>query len=257
MKLIEGQVAVVTGAASGIGLGMATLFASRGLKLALADIDEDRLNAVSDELAQGGAEVLARATNVADAADMQHFRDAVLERFGRVDILCNNAGIVSPFRPLWENPLPDWERVIGVNLWGIIHGIRLFVPGMVAAGRGHVVNTASMAGLIVVPWNGLYNAAKTATVSLSETLRADLEAAGSAIGVTVLCPGLVKTAINSDPTIAALIPPDAVFLEPADVARQVVSAIERDQLYLATHHGSDELVRTRQEQVLSQVRRVP
>jgi short-subunit dehydrogenase len=128
---------------------------------------------------------------------------------------------------------------------------------MVAAGRGHIVNTSSMAGLIVVPSNGVYNAAKHAVVSMSETLQADLEAAGIDIGVTVLCPGLVETGINSDPAIAALIPSGAVFLKPADVARQVVTAIERNQLYLATHSGSDELVRAQQDKVLQQIGQVP
>lgn len=257
MMISAGQVAVITGAASGIGLAMATRFGQLGLKLALADIDGNRLADVAQALQQGGAEVLARRTDVADPADMAGFSADVMARWGGVDILCNNAGIVSPFRPLWENPLQDWDRVLGVNLIGVIHGIRQFVPAMVAAGHGHIVNTASMAGLMVVPSNGIYNAAKKAVVAISETLSADLDAAGHDIGVTVLCPGLVETAINSDPAIAALLPDDAVFLKPADVARQVVVAIERRQLYLATHPGSDAMVGAYQQQVLQQVRQVP
>lgn len=252
MKVEAGQVVVITGGASGIGLGLATRFAELGLRLVLADLDEDRLAAVIAGFEQSGVVVVGQRTNVADAADMERLRDLALARFGGVDILCNNAGVVSPFRPLWENSLSDWQRVVDVNLWGVIHGIRLFVPTMVAAGRGHVVNTSSMAGLIVVPSNGIYNATKHAVVSLSETLRADLDVGGHDIGVTVLCPGLVETSINSDPAISALIPEGAVFLKPADVARQVMVAIERNQLYLATNSGSDALIRMRQERVLQE-----
>lgn len=252
MKIAAGQVALITGGASGIGLGMATRFADLGLKLVLADRDEGRLAAAAAKFERDGVEVLAVPTDVADPSDMERLRDRVTDRFGTVDILCNNAGVVSPFRPLWANPLEDWQRVVDVNMWGVIHGIRLFVPAMVEAGRGHVVNTASMAGLGVIPSNGIYNATKHAVVSLSETLRADLDGSGHAIGVTVLCPGLVETDINSDPEIAALIPEGAVFLKPADVARQVVAAIERNQLYLATNAGSDELIRIRQDRVMQE-----
>ncbi|MDO7833424.1 SDR family NAD(P)-dependent oxidoreductase [Sphingobium sp. HBC34] len=249
MKISTGQVAVVTGAASGIGRGLATRFAELGLRLVLADLDEDRLADAAADCARDGVDVVAQRTNVADAGEVERLRDVALARFGQVDILCNNAGIVSPFRPMWDNPLVDWQRVIDVNLWGVIHGIRSFVPAMVAAGRGHVVNTASMAGLIVVPSNGIYNATKHAVVSLSETLEADLKAAGHDVGVTVLCPGLVDTAMNGDPSMAVPVPSGALFLKPADVARQLVSAIERNQLYLATNPGSDMLIRARQERV--------
>lgn len=252
MKIEAGQVALVTGGASGIGLGMATRFAELGLKLVLADRDEDRLASAAAKFEREGVTVLAVPTDVSDPSDMERLRDLVCERLGTVDILCNNAGVVSPFRPLWTNPLEDWQRVVDVNMWGVIHGIRMFVPAMVAAGRGHVVNTASMAGLGVIPSNGIYNATKHAVVSLSETLRADLDGGGHDIGVTVLCPGLVETDINSDPAIAALIPEGSVFLKPDDVARQVVAAIERNQLYLATNAGSDALIRMRQERVMQE-----
>lgn len=255
MKMEQGQVALVTGAASGIGLGLATRFAELGLNLLLADIDERGLEAAATSLEPHGVKVLTRRTDVADAADMESLRDLAEDSFGGVDILCNNAGIVTPFRPMWENPLADWERVLAVNLWGVIHGIRLFVPGMVARGRGHVVNTASMAGLIVVPSNGIYNATKHAVVSLSETLRADLEAAGHPIGVTVLCPGMVHSNINNDPAMKASKPPmasSAVFLEPSEVARQVVAAVEGNQLYLATNPGSRTFIDMRIERVLKE-----
>ncbi|MCK9542590.1 MAG: SDR family NAD(P)-dependent oxidoreductase [Novosphingobium sp.] len=253
MKIETGQVAVVTGAGSGIGRGLAIRFGELGLRLVLADVDEAGLRHTEELLEGSGVEVVAHRTDVSDAAAMEGLRDLVLARFGGVDILCNNAGIVSAFRPMWENPLNDWQRVLGANLWGVIHGIRLFVPEMVARGCGHVVNTASMAGLIVVPSNGVYNATKHAVVSLSETLRADLEAAGHSIGVTVVCPGMVSTNINKTPDLQATRPPlpaDVVYLEPSEIARQVAIAIERNQLYLATNPGSHERIEARVDRVL-------
>ena len=258
MKIERGQVALVTGAASGIGLGLATRFAEMGLNLILADLDEAGLAAAASALAGHGVAVATRCTDVGDAAEMEALRDLAEQRFGGVDLLCNNAGIVTPFRPLWENPPGDWERVLAVNLWGVIHGIRLFVPGMVARGRGHVVNTASMAGLVVVPSNGIYNATKHAVVSLSETLAADLAAAGQPVGVTVVCPGMVHSNINNAPEVKASKPPIAagtVYLEPAEIARQVVVAVEANHLYLATNPGSHAAIQRRVERILSDTAR--
>jgi NADP-dependent 3-hydroxy acid dehydrogenase YdfG len=256
MQVASGQVAVITGAASGIGLAMARAFAARGLKLVLADIDRAGIDGAVTELGGAGAEVIGETVDVSRAEDMERLRDRALARFGRVDIVCNNAGIAATFRPIWEVAAADWERMVGINLWGVIHGVRLFVPLMVGQGAGHVVNTASMAGVMVVPSNGPYNATKHAVVSISETLRADLERAGHAgVGVTVICPGLVATNINKAVEGAEKkpVPAGAVVLEADDVARQVIAAIEADQLYVATNPGSLPPIRARVERLLSEV----
>lgn len=257
MKVLPGQVAVVTGAASGIGLAFATHFAELGLKVVLVDINGDRLAQVTENLSRSGGDVVARRTDVSDLADLQGLCAEVYDRFGGVDILCNNAGIFTAFRQFWEYSHDEWQRVLAVNLWGVINGLRLFVPRMMAAGKGYIVNTSSMAGLVLVPSNAVYNAAKKAVISLSETLKADLEAAGSPLGVTVISPGWVESGLSLDPAMEGQIPEGMVLMKAADVAKQLVVAIERDQLYLVTHQDSDEMVADYQARVLDGVRQVP
>ncbi|HAM01902.1 MAG TPA: hypothetical protein DCQ30_06690, partial [Acidimicrobiaceae bacterium] len=187
MEELRGKVAVVTGAASGIGLAVSRKAAAEGMRLVVADIEEGPLKAAADELSAAGAEVLAVPTDVSERSSVQTLCDAALERFGTVHLLHNNAG-VGAGGPLWEVPEADWRWVLGVNLWGVIHGIGVFVPHMVARGEGHVVNTASLAGLASPPFMGPYNAAKHAVVTISETLAKDLRTMGSPVGVSVLCP---------------------------------------------------------------------
>lgn len=189
--MTAGKVAVVTGAASGIGLALAERFAGSGLRVVLADVDEPGVVAAAQRVGSMGVETLAVPTDVSDEAAVQALAAATLERFGSVHVVCNNAGVVSMADP-WFGPLSSWQWVLGVNLWGIIHGVRAFLPTLVAQGEGHIVNTASIAGL----YPGLaptYDSGKHAVVALTEDLYTTLKQMGLPIGVSVLCPGWVRT----------------------------------------------------------------
>jgi NAD(P)-dependent dehydrogenase (short-subunit alcohol dehydrogenase family) len=199
VKNFEGTVAVVTGAGSGLGLGIALTLAKRGASVVLADISIDRASEAAGQISHAtGAEVLAFQTDVADQQQVDDLSLAALERFGAVDILCNNAGTATVGYS-WEVPLSDWELVFGVNFMGAVHGIRSFVPHMLAGGRpGHIVNTSSMAGLLAVPMKAPYTASKHAVVGLSKTLRGELQSLSAPIGVSVVCPGPIATNIIDD-----------------------------------------------------------
>ncbi|MBW2270495.1 MAG: SDR family NAD(P)-dependent oxidoreductase [Deltaproteobacteria bacterium] len=194
MQDLAGKVAVITGGASGIGHAMASRFAKDGMKLVLADVEAGPLAAAAEAFEADGVEVLAQQLDVSDAAKMDALAERVLERFGAVHVLCNNAGVGSG-GPMWELTTEDWEFCMRPNLWGVIHGVRVFVKQMVAQNEGHIVNTASMAGLISVPGMGPYNVTKHGVVTLSETLYHELQGLGSKVGVSVLCPGHVSTRI--------------------------------------------------------------
>ena len=192
----EGQVAVVTGAASGLGRGIAERFGAAGCRLVLADVEEPALAAATAELAGAGVEATAIATDVSDAASMDALAETVLERHGHVDLLFNNAG-VGIQKPTAEMTTRDWDWVLGVNLWGVIHGLRVFLPHMLARDAGRIINTASSAGHVVVPLLAAYNASKHAVVAISETVRVELAQQGSAVSIAAFCPGMVRTRITS------------------------------------------------------------
>jgi NAD(P)-dependent dehydrogenase (short-subunit alcohol dehydrogenase family) len=198
MKELGGRVAVITGAGSGFGREFARVGARAGMKLALADVQRDALDAIVAELRGAGADVIGEIVDVADDARVARFADRTYEAFGAVHLLMNNAG-VGGGGYLWENSGNDWNWVLGVNLMGVVHGIRHFVPRMLEANRdgvpGHIVNTASMAGWLAAPLMGVYNVSKHAVVALTETLYHDLRLAQSTIGVTALCPAFVPTGI--------------------------------------------------------------
>jgi NAD(P)-dependent dehydrogenase (short-subunit alcohol dehydrogenase family) len=194
MQDLAGKVAVVTGGASGIGHAMAARFASEGMKLVLVDVEAGALADATQAFEADGVEVLAQQLDVSDAAEMDALAENTLERFGAVHVLCNNAGVGSG-GPMWELTTEDWEFAIRPNLWGVIHGVRVFTKHMIAQDEGHIVNTASMAGLVSVPGMGPYNVTKHAVVTLSETLHHELSGLGSKVGVSVLCPGHVNTRI--------------------------------------------------------------
>jgi NAD(P)-dependent dehydrogenase (short-subunit alcohol dehydrogenase family) len=193
VELKPGQVAVVTGASSGIGLALAERLAQSGLRVVLADVDEPGLAAAADQISRHGVETLTVPTDVSDEGAVQALAAATLERFGATHVLCNNAGVATRADP-WLGPLSAWRWVLGVNLWGVIHGVRAFLPTLIAQGEGHIVNTASMAGLS--PGFGpSYDASKHAVVAITEDLYGMLALLGLPIGVSVLCPGWVRTNI--------------------------------------------------------------
>ena len=191
MELTKGQVAVVTGGGSGIGLALANRFAAAGLHLVLADVEEDALAAATSEIEAHGVDVLTVRTDVSKEAEVQALAAATLERFGAVHVVCNNAGVAGRADP-WFGPLSSWEWVMGVNFWGVVHGCRTFLPHLV--GGGHIVNTASIAGLYP-GFAPAYDASKHAVVAISESLYNTVVAAGLPVGVSVLCPGWVRTQI--------------------------------------------------------------
>ncbi|MEJ2076720.1 MAG: SDR family NAD(P)-dependent oxidoreductase [Acidobacteriota bacterium] len=195
MKEFRGKVAVVTGAASGIGRALALRCAAENMQVVVADIEESALGRVETELKDSGANTLAVLTDVSNAEDVETLARKTLERFGAVHLLCNNAGIGAG-STAWESTLKDWEWTLGVNLWGVIHGLRAFVPAMLEQdSESHIVNTASVAGLISFHLNAPYQVSKHAVVGLSEKLHYDLEARAAKVKVSVLCPGWVRTRI--------------------------------------------------------------
>jgi NAD(P)-dependent dehydrogenase (short-subunit alcohol dehydrogenase family) len=193
MELAPGQVAVVTGAASGIGLALAERLARSGLNIVLADVDETGLSAAAQRIADLGVETLVVPTDVSDESAVLALRDAAVDRFSAVHVVCNNAGVASTADP-WLGPLSSWTWVLGVNLWGVVHGVRAFLPVLAAQESAHFVNTASMAG-IMPGFSPAYDASKHAVVAISEDLYRTLKQVGLPVGVSVLCPGWVRTSI--------------------------------------------------------------
>ncbi len=256
MHEFTGRVAVVTGAASGIGLGLARRFAEEGMKVVLADVEQPRLDEAAGEMEREGHRVLGVVTDVSSRASVDALADAAYERFGAVHVLCNNAGVGNHAPgPLWETTANDWTWVVGVNLMGVVHGVQAFVPRMIAAGdEGHIVNTSSVLGLSTGAQAGIYSVTKHAVTRFTEGLYYDLRTAKAPIGVSVLCPGLIATRIV---TAERNRPEDlrngAVdeqasrlremfqqhFLEngmaPATVAEIVVDAIRNGEFYVFTH----------------------
>lgn len=197
MKAFAGKVAVITGAGSGFGREFARTGAALGMKLALADVQADALAATVAELEGQGAQVFGETVDVSKAEDVERLAARTLDTFGGAHVLFNNAG-VAVGGLAWESSVRDWEWVLGVNVWGVIHGMRVFTPIMLAqGGEAHIVNTASVAGLVNPQMMAAYNVSKHAVVSLSETLHHDLKLVGSSIGVSVLCPAFVPTGINA------------------------------------------------------------
>jgi len=269
MKDLDGRVAVVTGGASGIGRGMAEAFAACGMKLVLADIEDEALDATVAALADDGADVIGVRCDVADAASVTAARDETLSHFGAVHVLCNNAGVGTGGDPIWEAPIEDWNWVMGVNLTGVLHGIRSFVPVMIEQGApGHVVNTASIAGLVHA--RGIYGISKHAVVALSETLFNELREAGHDIGVSVLCPGFVRTRIaeseRNRPEAPRQAPGERAAelemmrqlmaamiergLDPADVGRLVADSIREARFYVLPHPHWSTMVEHRMRTIL-------
>jgi NAD(P)-dependent dehydrogenase (short-subunit alcohol dehydrogenase family) len=270
MKDLKGKVAVVTGAASGLGRSMALAFASEGMDVALADVDQTNLSSVADEAQAKGVRAITLKVDVSQAEQVEAFRDHALARLGAIHVVCNNAG-VSPLGAVWENTPADWQWILGVNLWGVIHGVRAFTPYLIAQNDGHIVNTASVSGLISPPGSGAYNATKHAVVALSESLHHDLRERNSAVGVSVLCPAYVPTGIvdseRSRPEELRNPPHEQspemlarkAMLRKAvtsgkvsadQVAEAVVAAVKEQRFYILTHPRIKGAIQARMEDIL-------
>ena len=254
MKDLGGKVAVITGGGSGIGRAMAERFAAEGMHIVLADIDEVRLRTVEAELGERGTQVLPVLCDTTSADSMQEVARRTLERFGGAHVLCNNAGVAGVGDP-WNGPMSVWEWVVDINLYGVVHGIRAFLPIMLDQGEGHIVNTASMAGLLAMPGLAPYNATKSAVVAISEGLYVEMVAKGQPVRVSVLCPGFVRTNLVSDPKWLDRLgsqpadttdPIGAAMLEmlrggvdtgidPGEVAERVLDAVVNDHFWILTH----------------------
>ncbi len=255
MKDFAGKVAVITGAGSGFGREFARIGAGLGMKLALADIQPEALAATAAELRGQGAQVLAETVDVSRGADLERLARRTLDAFGAVHLLFNNAGVAAGGL-LWEHTAKDWEWLLGVNLWGVIHGVRTFVPIMLAQGdECHVVNTASVAGLVSPQLMGVYNVGKHGVVALSETLYQDLRVTGARIGVSLLCPAFVPTGIaqsqrNRPDELRDATAPTASMIASQKASEQAVSsgrisaaavaqttfdAIRDNRFYVITH----------------------
>jgi NAD(P)-dependent dehydrogenase (short-subunit alcohol dehydrogenase family) len=268
MQALEGKVAVVTGAASGIGLGMTEAFASRGMKVVMADVEDEALAREAERLTRANFEVEPVRVDVTSLESVTRLADAAEARFGPVHVLCNNAGVagVGGGQPIWAQTQNDWDWVMGVNFWGVVNGLRAFTPRMIAHGEpGHIVNTSSILGLTTGSGT-IYNVSKHAVTRLTEGLYHDLQAADAKIGVTVLCPGMIATNIITsarnrpdeltdesdvpdaarEQAIAAM---DARFkadgLAPREVGEKVAQAILEGQFYVLTHADNMAAVKRR------------
>ncbi|GAC1606083.1 MAG: SDR family NAD(P)-dependent oxidoreductase [Myxococcales bacterium] len=273
MNELSGKVAVITGAGSGFGLELARAAVREGMKLVLADVQDDAPAAAVAELRAAGAEAIGERVDVANPGDVQRLADRTLETYGAVHLLFNNAGVAGGGGYLWESSLKDWQWLLGVNLMGVVHGIRAFVPRMLAQDCPcHVVNTASAAGLVSAPLMGVYNASKHAVVTVSETLYHDLRLAGAKVSVSVLCPAFVPTGISRSERNrpADLVDDQALTasqraarqraekavssgkLSAADVARMTFEAVRADRFYVLTHPKLLRTVELRQQDILKQ-----
>lgn len=271
MTSIEGKVAVVTGAASGIGFAMAKRFATEGANVVLADIEEGALESAATDLRSTGTEALAVRTDVSKLADVQALAAKTVDHFGKVHIVCNNAGVATAGL-LAESTIRDWEWVVGVNLWGVIYGVNTFLPILLEQGEEcHIVNTASVAGLITGPGMGIYCTTKHAVVALSEALRHEMQLLGTKVGVSVLCPAWVNTKIvesgrnrpahleNERPELS----PIAEMMRehtrqvvnggvsPDIIAEHVADAIRQDAFYILTHPELTPAIELRMNAILN------
>ena len=271
MNALENKVAVVTGAASGIGLAMAKRFAAEGMKVVLADIEDAALQHAAEALRSAGADVVAVRTDVSKLADVQALAAKTIDRFGKAHVVCNNAGVVTSGL-ITDSTAKDWEWVVGVNLWGVIYGVQTFLPILLEQGEEcHIVNTGSIAGLMTGPGMGIYCTTKHAVVGLSEALHHEMQLMQTNVGVSVLCPGWVRTkivdAIRNRPAEFAnegsKLSPLAQSLhdytlqvvedglDPDIVADRVVDAVKERKLYIFTHPELMPAVKARMEGILS------
>ncbi len=273
MQQLEGKVAVITGGASGIGLAMARRFAAEKMKLVLLDIEETALAAAESALRADGATVLAIRADVSSAADLQAAAARAQAAFGTLHVICNNAGVGGVAGPTWSLSEADWDWVLSINLRGVISGVRIFLPPLLASGEeGHIVNTSSMAGLTSTPFMSAYTVAKHGVVALSEVLAKELELTSARVGVSVLCPGFVKTQIHISernrppeerageggeagpgPVLADAITQLVESGQPPEaIAERVLSAIREPRFYVLTHPEMKPAIQHRMRDILEE-----
>jgi NAD(P)-dependent dehydrogenase (short-subunit alcohol dehydrogenase family) len=263
VKNLEGKVAVVTGAASGIGSALSEMFIAEGMKVVLADIDEIRLADVEAKFKADGADVASMVCDTSSEQAVAALAEFTLERFGVAHVLCNNAGITG-MGDAWTDPMDLWHQTVAINLYGVVHGIRSFLPIMTAQGEGHIVNTASMAGLLAMPGAGPYNATKHAVVALSEGLYLELKMLESPVEISVLCPGWVKTRLMEHEDAVATSPIGKLMsdyarssidndaMTTAEVAQRVLEAIVNNQFWVVTHDDMRNLPIARMQRASAQ-----
>ncbi len=274
MRKFKGKVAVVTGAANGIGRAIVDVCAREGMRVVLADINKEALARAEAELREGGATVLAVQTDVSKAEDVEELARRAYDAFGGVHLLFNNAGVMTT-GTVWENTLLDWRWVLGVNLWGVIHGVRTFVPLMIRQGtEGHIVNTASMRGLSRASSNGVYCVSKHGVVALTETLHYELAQREAKIKVSVLCPGAIDTRFadvaekrlienENVPGERSMTPEDKEMLRelrhgtrtgmsPQEVADKVFDAIRDEKFYIITQPETMVRVKRRMRDIIDE-----
>lgn len=271
MRDLEGKTAVVTGSASGMGLAFAECLGREGMNVVMADIEEEALRIAAARTEALGADVLPVLTDVSDEASMDQLGEATREAFGAAHVICLNAGVSAPTGPMETVTANDWRWTLGVNLWGVIHGIRVFLPELKARDEGHIVVTASVAGLTSYPWLGAYNASKHAVASIAETLYAELLEAGSKVRVSCLCPGAVATNIgeaerNRPKELANESTPgppqgdltgfaeifEAISAKPDAVAERVLAAVLEERFWIETDELYREPIRARHRAIESQ-----
>ena len=266
MKIRTGDVAVVTGAASGIGYGLAEAIGERGGRIVLSDVREEAVIAAAERLRTSGVEAVAVVADVADAASVANLAREAVNAYGAVHIVCNNAGLVSPSAPTWEQAESTWRRMIDVKIVGVVNGVRAFAPLLLKEGRGHILNTASSGGLAPLPTRSPYTATMHAVVGLTETLNVELRGAADGVGATVLCPGLVDTDLgrNSAALGAIVLPADAPvsmralhpdILSARQVAEAAIAAMEDDVVHVAPGAGVLERAQQRVQSLLSDLER--
>jgi NAD(P)-dependent dehydrogenase (short-subunit alcohol dehydrogenase family) len=266
MILQPGQVAVVTGGGSGIGLALAEAFAARGLLVVIGDLSGPAAMDAADRLRASGGEALGVEVDVRDAAAVDSLAQACIERFGRVDVVCNNAGVIGPEAPMWEQDLRVWQWMVDVVLLGVVHGIRAFVPLLVAQGSGHVLNTASAGGLSPLPGMAPYGVAKAGVVALTDTLRSEFRRYAPGVGATALCPGHVQTnlvenslaagpsgvvqSFGAGPVSDAAQTGRFASLTAAEVASAAIEGIERNRAHVITHPDAGPQIRRHVDRLL-------
>jgi NAD(P)-dependent dehydrogenase (short-subunit alcohol dehydrogenase family) len=272
MKELNGKVAVVTGASSGLGRATALALSREGMRVAIVDVDVAGLDKLAKELSKHGAKPLTQRTDVTRGDEMDVLAERVFDELGGAHLLCNCAG-VSLSAPVWETTVGDWQWTLGVNLWGVIHALRAFVPRFIAQDSGHIVNATSIAGLISPPGSGAYSAGMHAVVSLSETLHHDLKEAGSSVGVSVLCPAYIpagspeseakrpKEFANPPREISPLQRAKQAMLRKAaqsgrisedQVAQMLISGVKANRFYILTHPRIKGAIEDRMHDILEE-----